>query len=85
MTVEIDDRFTKKEWFVCEKCKYTNIININKESKRKKEQHQIFCDAPTWALFKSTAAEFGWDHGRTLAFLVGKHQKERELYDTAIE
>ena len=84
MSIEHDERFTRKDWFVCEKCQYTNVLNIMKAPKRKKEQHQIFCDPPTWALFKSLAAEFGYDHGRMLAFLVGKLQHDRGAYDTAI-
>ena len=77
--------FTRKDWYTCENCQHVNVLNIVKAPRRKKEQHQIFCDAPTWALFKSYAGEFGWDNGRMLAFLLGRLQRERQLYDTAIE
>lgn len=83
LSVEQDDRFTKKDWFVCENCQHTNIVNILKAPKRRKRQRMIFTDDPTWTLFKSYAAEFGYDHGRMLSFLVGRLQKEREQYDTA--
>lgn len=81
---EMDDRYTKKDWFQCEKCLHTNILNIVKAPKRKKTQHNIFCDAPTWTLFTSLAAQFDFNNGRMLAFLVGRLQKEQEQYDTAV-
>ena len=83
LSIEQDDRFRTKNWFICEYCRRTNITDIKENSKRKKRQRMIFTDDPTWVLFKALAAEFGYDHGRMLAFLVGKLQKERELYDTA--
>lgn len=80
----VDDRYIKKDWFVCENCQHTNILNILKAPQRRKHQHQIFCDDMTWALFKSMAGEFGYDHGKMLAFLVGKLQRERLEYETAV-
>ena len=85
MSYQKDDRFTKKDWFVCEKCQHTNVINIMKAPRRQKRQRMIFTDDPTWGLFKSLAAEFGYDHGRMLAFLVGKLQHDRGEYDTATD
>ena len=70
-----DDRYRKKDWFICENCSYTNIINVVKDSKREKKQHMIWCDDPTWSLFKSMAGEFGYDHARMLAFLFVKLHK----------
>jgi len=83
MSVEIDDRYTKKDWYVCEKCQHVNVTNIVKNPKNRKKQRMIWCDDATWTLFKSLAGRFGFDHGRMLAVLCGQMQQERELYDTA--
>ena len=85
MDIKVDDRYTMKDWFTCEKCQYVNILNVVKAPKRQKRQRMIWCDDFTWNLFKSMAGEFGWDHGRMLSFLVGRLQREKDEYETAIE
>jgi hypothetical protein len=82
MAVETDDRYTRKDWFVCENCQHVNVTNIEKNPKFKKKQRMIWCDDETWHLFKSLAGRFGQDHGGLLRLLCGQLQKERELYDT---
>lgn len=84
MSIEYDDRYVKKDWFTCTRCKEVNIINITKESKHEKRQRNLWTNDPTWFLFRSLAGEFGMDHNQFLSFLLGRLQRERESYDTAV-
>lgn len=84
MAVERDDRYTRKDWYICEKCHHTNIINIEKNPKHQKKKRMMYIDDSTWNSFKGLAGEFGYDHGRMMAFLVGRLRKEKIEYDTAV-
>lgn len=83
MSIETDDRYTRKDWYVCEKCHHTNVVNITKNPKHKKKQRMVWADDSTWNTFKGLAGEYGMDHGGFLSFLLGILQREKIAYDTA--
>ena len=82
--MEKDDRYTRKDWYTCEKCQHVNVVNILKVPKNKKKQHLLLCDDQTWNLFRSLAGKFGLDHGGMLSMMCGQLQHESGEYDTAI-
>ena len=79
----MDDRYTKKDWYVCEQCHHTNVVNIEQAPRFKKKQRHMWVNDSTWNTFRGLAGEYGMDHAAFLAFLIGILQREKIAYDKA--
>ena len=80
---KIDDRYTKKDWYICEQCHHTNVVNINKVPRFEKKKRMMYVEDAVWNTFKGLAGEYGMNHAAFLAFLIGIIQREKISYDTA--
>ena len=83
MSVQQDDRYTRKDWYVCEQCHHTNVVNIERAPRFRKKQRMIWVNDSTWNTFRGLAGEYGMDHAAFLAFLIGILQREKIAYDKA--
>ena len=69
-----------RDAFICENCKFNNVIAVEKNIKRRKEPHMLYVDQFTWRKFKSLAADFD-SMGSFLNILLAGYNPERMVVD----